>query len=501
MTSTAASAAAGSAARVHPLWWLLMLAALLRLPLAFWPNAYAPDEIFQWLEPAWRVLGHDSIISWEWRHGIRGWALPTLLAAPMALGDWLAPGGAGGFVGPRLATAIASLSIVASAWLFGARISRLHAVVAAFVTGIWFELVFFAPHTLGEPLATAAILPAAWLLTELAPTRRQLAAAGMLLALAFVCRFQYAPAVAVLVAATSWRHWRRLLPLGFGAAMVLALAGGIDALQGTAPFAWLIANIRSNLLDGRASEAYGGHPFGEYLGNLMVLWSVAILPLALAVWRGWRRAPWLLGVALVNLLFHSLISHKEHRFIFLSGALLVLLAALGSADWIAQLRQRRGWSNRALPFGLGLWLLVSAGLAATGPFASYWSRGIGAATLAGELRHDPEMCGLALYEIPFFMLVGRERLAGAVPVYSFDARDPAVGVGAAAAAATVRAQPGFNRMLARQSMASELPPDFREGSCAMFYDAKVCIYARKGSCDPAPATTFLLNDVLTRIDL
>src|ERR1700761_7023249 len=118
-----------TALAIHPLSLILLLAAALRLPLAFWPNFHHPDEIFQYLEPAWRLLGHDGVVSWEWRYGMRGWLLPATMAGPVALGDWLVPGGNGSFVLPRLVAAIASLSIVVSAWAFGARVSRTHAIV------------------------------------------------------------------------------------------------------------------------------------------------------------------------------------------------------------------------------------------------------------------------------------------------------------------------------------------------------------------------------------
>src|SRR5579864_2618523 len=146
--------------RLYSLVAILLLAAALRLPLAtFWPNVHHPDEIFQYLEPAWRMLGNDSIVTWEWRYGMRGWLLPTLMAGPVAIGDWIAPGGTVAFALPRVLVAIASLSIVTSAWAFGARVSRTHAILAGFVAAIWFDLVYFAPHTLGEPVATAVIVP------------------------------------------------------------------------------------------------------------------------------------------------------------------------------------------------------------------------------------------------------------------------------------------------------------------------------------------------------
>lgn len=153
------------AARYGILCALLVLAAAIRLPLAFWPNINHNDEIYQYLEPAWRLLGHQGVVTWEWHDGIRSWFLPVLFAGPVALGDWLAPGGWGAFVVPRLVVSLASLSIVVAAWHFGGRISRAHAIVAALAAAVWFELVYFAPHTLSEPLATAVIVPAALLLT------------------------------------------------------------------------------------------------------------------------------------------------------------------------------------------------------------------------------------------------------------------------------------------------------------------------------------------------
>src|SRR6516164_9645865 len=272
-----------STRRFHPLAALVLLAVAVRLPLAFWPNVNHPDEIFQYLEPAWRMLGHDGIVTWEWRDGIRSSFLPTLFVGPVILGDWLAPGGAGAFIVPRLVVALASLSIVISAWFFGARVSRMHAIIAALVAAIWFEVVYFAPHTLSEPLATALIVPAALLLTD-SPSQKRLVIGGGLL--------------------------------------VLLLAAIVDAAHGIVPFEWLILNIEQNMLFDRASE-FGVAPAIAYLHLLSNIWSGAAMLLLCALWRGWRHAPLLIVAAVVNIAFHSAIEHKEYRFIFLSVVLLI----------------------------------------------------------------------------------------------------------------------------------------------------------------------------------
>jgi phosphatidylinositol glycan class B len=504
MTKTSDDPSRGMASRLtiligrfHPLAALLLLAAAIRLPLAFWPNIIHPDEIFQYLEPAWRILGHDGIVSWEWHYGMRSWLLPSLMAAPAGLGDWVAPGGTGAFVMPRLVMALASLSIIASAWFFGARVSRTHAIIAAFVAAIWFEFVSFAPHTLSEPLATALILPAALLLTRTFLSRWHLAIGGALLGLAFAFRFQYAPAVAVLALGACWRHWPNLIPLIAGGLIAVVLSGAADAAQGAVPFAWVIANVQQNLLQHRAAE-FGVAPAITYLFIFWMMWSVAIVPLSFAIWDGWRRAPLLLATAAANIAFHSLIEHKEYRFIFLSVTLFIIIAALGSADWIIQwVRAKPARKPWALPVVAAGWALISGVLAATGTMPYSWMRGIGPAQLAAELRGDPALCGLALHNTPFSMLPGRDRLVGQTPLYAFYPADP-VASGDFAAAAR-KAAPAFNRILSRRDSAADLPQGFAQRDCVNVGYADVCIFARSGGCEAAAAAPFVLNDVLERV--
>ena len=495
--------------RFYPLAAVLVLAAAIRLPLAFWPNILHPDEIFQSIEPAWRMLGHDGIVAWEWRYGMRGWLLPSLLAGPIGLGDWLAPGGTGAFVAPRLVVALASLSIVASAWGFGSRISRTHAIIAAFVAAIWFELVSFAPHTLSEPLATAVILPAALLVTRTIASRTDLVIGGVLLALGVVLRFQYAPAIAPLALGACWSHWRRLIPLIAGGAVGLTIGAVADAAQGAVPFAWVIANIEQNLLYDRAA-GFGVSPPTTYLYNFWTMWLAALGLLLLAIRQGWRHAPLLLATAVTNLAFHSLIGHKEYRFIFLSVAIFVIIAALGSADWIIRWRSatrvRPPWAQKfwpqkswALPVAAAGWGLVSAALAATGTMPENWMSGTQAAQLSQDVRRDPALCGLALYDAPIGQLPGHERVSGRSPIYVFRPDDPAVSGDIAATAR--KAVPAFNRILSRRDATGDLPTGFAQRDCASVEGDQICVFARSGGCAASAAAPFDVNEVLARVGI
>ncbi|MET0596188.1 MAG: hypothetical protein ABW133_26060, partial [Polyangiaceae bacterium] len=100
--------------------WVLLfvVAAAVRLYAIAVESAYLhPDATWQAIEPAFRVL-HGPINSmelpWEFREGVRSWAWPAALLAPMWLGErvfalfagpdpaWWATPAAGAIFGARL---------------------------------------------------------------------------------------------------------------------------------------------------------------------------------------------------------------------------------------------------------------------------------------------------------------------------------------------------------------------------------------------------------------
>jgi GPI mannosyltransferase 3 len=319
-----------------------------------------------------------------------------------------------------------------------------------------------------------------------------------LLALTVLFRFQYAPAVATLLIATCWRRWNYIAPIIIGGVGMLMVSAAADAAHGAVPFVWLAVNIQQNLLLNRAAD-FGVMPPAAYLINFWAMWSIAVVPLVLAIVRGWRHAAALVWIAIVNIAFHSLIGHKDYRFIFLSVTLLVIVAALGSIDWIAMLRTRPRWGRWSVAILAAGWLGVSSVLAITGPMPVYWNRGIGAAKLVATLKADPQMCGLALYDVPVFLMPGRQRLAGPAPLYALYSGDPRAAGHLAAIAP--KASPAFNRILVSHSMAKELPANFTARGCENVNEWEICIFARDGGCDASAASSFEINDVLARAGL
>mgnify|MGYP002717992115 CR=1 FL=1 len=48
-----------------------------------------PDEVYQLLEPAWFRAHGYGVLAWEWRVGLRNWAMPGVAAWLLRLADVL----------------------------------------------------------------------------------------------------------------------------------------------------------------------------------------------------------------------------------------------------------------------------------------------------------------------------------------------------------------------------------------------------------------------------
>ncbi len=180
------------------LFWLIMAAALIpRMVAAFSYSVNHADELYQYLEPAHRMLFGYGTVTWEYRDGIRSWLPAWLFVAPMGLGHILSPTSNLTIYLPRLMMAFLSLVLVWSAWRLGRRQSLFDAVMAASIAALWAEFISFAPHTLTEQLATLAIIPALVLATEDKPRFKTMILVGFLLGLGAVFRPHYVPAIAV----------------------------------------------------------------------------------------------------------------------------------------------------------------------------------------------------------------------------------------------------------------------------------------------------------------
>lgn len=471
--------------RRHPaLTGILIVALALRLVLASRMTVFHADEVWQYLEPAYGLVTGRWVRAWEFHAGIRGWFVPVMLAIPIALGQAIAPASQLHVYLVRGVLALASLGIVA-AWHDLARpFGRRHALIAAWVAAVWCEVFYFGVRPSAEALGLSLLFPAMALAQRLhrAPRAWPAFALGLLLALGFVVRFHYLPAIGLIALWGLGQHWRRMaLPLAAGLAAGLVLGGLGDAITGNPPLLWVWRSIAFNVVQG-GSDLFGTQPPWWFMTFQLRTWgwaALALVPLALV---GARRLPMVLAIALAVYATHSLIPHKEYRFVLLATTALVLLAAIGSVDlWDSAMRRlRRAPGERAsfamLAFG---WSALSLAVALTPVFREYWQQGevpFTALVLAGE---EPGLCGFAMVDQPAHPALAQSLFNRAAPVLLFDGPE---------APAEVRAMASrFNVIEASQINAPLLPRDYHLQTCwgqdgYAIEDRLQCLYVRAGTC-------------------
>lgn len=484
---------------------IMLLAAVLRLGALAPLSMHHPDEAFQYLEQAHRLVFGYGTITWEYRYGMRSWLVPLLIAAPMKLGAWLAPATSLYARLPMLWAVGAGLSIVWSGWMLGRRWGGIHGLLAAFVLALWFEQVYFSAHLLTEPFATACILLAAVPLLDARADMRGMAIAGLLLGLAAILRFQYGPAIVVLALLACRTNIRdRWLPVVMGATITLLLSSVVDVAMGQWPFAWLVENVQQNLLRDRAAE-FGVSGVAAYMALLRQYWHWAMVPILLLLVPAAPRYRPLFWMAVVNILIHMAIGHKEYRFILLSVTIFILLAAIGSAQLALRLRDHMTASRlRAvvLPALAAGWAMMSLGLAMAEPMRDQWTAYGNSMAMADMAGREPELCGLALHDMHFWATGGFGHIHRPVPVYltgwsdrdRFDITGPGHETRA------------FNAILSPIGQLSHPPQGFTRRSCIGSIadpnnaNAGICLYVRPGGCKPDAATQWELQAVLLRHD-
>ena len=455
---------------------LFLFALALRLvPTVIHPSLDHPDELFQSLEQAHRLLFGYGEIPWEFHVGARSWLLPGALAGFMWLGDRIADTPALYLGAAHLALAALAATSMLCAFFWGRRwFGFWGGLVAASLPALWPDAVYFGARSLSECVAAALLVPALYLLdgeVKRATGGRRFAG-GALLGLATALRIQLAPVLALVLL---WRavedlhrrdSLRTELPFVIGIALALGAAGLLDALTWTYPFQSLWLNFTYNAFNG-AADSFGTAPWSYYLIGLIAQWRwyfPAILLLALL--GGWRlKLP--LAAAIVILIAHALVPHKEYRFIYPAVLLILILAGLGLAQLMSFFGTRAAGASRGLTLAaLGAVALSSAAFATSPTMRPMWNAGSNLIAAASYIHGLDHVCGIAA--------------DGTYGGYAYFHRD-APFYWLTSAAELADDAPGFNVLMT----AKPVPREFSTLRCF----GAICVARRPGTClstPPAP---------------
>jgi phosphatidylinositol glycan class B len=320
-----------------------------------------PDEVYQFLEPAFARVHGYGVLAWEWRSGLRNWAVPLVLAAVLRVGSWL------GLTDPWVARgllavpvwALQAWGLVAAARLGRRRAGTLGGWVAVLAVGCLPLYVVVSGRTLGEALSVPLLVVAAEALSRDERPRGSGILGGAALGLAFVVRYGSLPAVA---AALAWvaarRRWALLGWTAVGLGAVLLALGALDWASWGSPWhsvgAWFAFNVGSS----GAARQFGAEPAGYYWPFLWTQVPKWVWP-ALVLGVLWLRPRLGVAGAMAGLMLVALVqtAHKEERFLYPVVVLLVAEAAPALGALLERLRT--AWQRVVMAAGvLGLTLLA-----------------------------------------------------------------------------------------------------------------------------------------------
>jgi phosphatidylinositol glycan class B len=311
-----------------------------------------PDEHFQVLEFADYKLGVTPAadLPWEFPQQIRPALQPALAVGLIRLAR------AGGLFSPFVQAFLLRLISAVLAILLYARMSRrlppdtsdesTSRILLALAILLWFvptlSVRFSSENWSGLAfLAALGLLPLSSIDDRQSTLRS--AAAGLLLGLAFVFRFQMVFAIAGVAA---WLLFQRRLRWGHIAAVA---AGGLIAVTiGVAADHWFYGNLvftqwryfQSNVLQGKAA-GFGVSPWWFYLPAFVMaaIPPISLILLALAGYGMYRNSRHVLAWAIIPfVLAHVLVGHKELRFLFPMLFPFLWLVVAGWKAWRSRVR-------------------------------------------------------------------------------------------------------------------------------------------------------------------
>ena len=415
-TMTSTTAGWGRKERLVILGFLCAVGLALRVALTLGsPNQPYPDETFL-LDQAHRIVWGYGITPIDWRTGMRSWYLPGLIAPVFWVGDRVLPLRNPCLLAATLFFGLISLAPVICGFLWAERLGgKVAAILTAGLAAVWLDLVYFGPRALHEVLAGHLLIFGLYLAFPGVPvlSRARMVAAGGLWGFACIDRIQLAPVFAVLGVYCLFKH-RGLLWGGLLAGFVAALCayGAIDWLTLGHPWQSAYTYYDVAVIRGFATS-FGVAPWYYFISKLVSFWGAALLPMVCLACLGARRMPLLGMLAAAVLLSHSLVPHKEYRFVYTGLMLLVLLAGIGCSDILNRLQfPARG----ALPCVL-CFAITSAVLAAQPTFRSLLAKNQGEILSFGQIGADAGACGIILWQDYWWQTPGYTGLHRDIPIY------------------------------------------------------------------------------------
>ncbi|MFZ3234866.1 MAG: hypothetical protein WA184_05780 [Stellaceae bacterium] len=400
------------------------------LPVFVLPGINHPDEVFQTVEQAHRLVYGTGLLPWEFAYGTRSWVLPGALAGLMLLAAQLGDGPS--YYVPVIGCALAALGAVAAlcGFLWGRRFFGIPGgLIAGILPAVWIDNVYFGPRALSDSVAAHVLVIGLYAGTQgnrTAVSWRRAAAAGALLALAGSLRVQLMPAIGLIGAWALLTGFRRRRLAFVGSALLVGLLyGAVDGLTWSYPFEALWRNVAANLYYD-VQGAFGVQPWYRYIPIVLRYWSGFGALMVLLFSIGAARVPQLAIAAVVIALTYSLVGHKEFRFIYPVILLATIISGIGLAQlasWINEGLVGNGWTRHHAVIGTSaaaLALVVLAQLCfadGSDAYQALWTRGRDMLKASRFVSQMSAVCGIGILDDEWFETGGYAAFDHPAPLY------------------------------------------------------------------------------------
>ena len=274
-------------------------------------------------------------------------------------------------------------------------------------------------------------------------------------------------------------RWRVRVPaIIAGASLPVLLFGMADWMTGSFPWQSYIRYYEYNILRGPGKELTLTQPWYWYVLVLLVLLGPAVLLL----FHGARRSPFLAIFCAIVVVSHSVIPHKEIRFLIPILAPAITLAAMGIVDLLAEIKRGLEFlENPKWVVTISVaFLFVSSTLLAA--HCTHWCETRWGEGAFDRLSREPGLCGVGIYQLEWWESAGYTHLHRDVPIIPLES-----------AAQLAKDAPSINALIA-QDNSPGIPSGFVQSQCWQ----GVCLYERPGTCT-SPAAGEDLNAYLVRI--
>ncbi|SYZ72901.1 putative Alg9 family protein mannosyltransferase [Candidatus Zixiibacteriota bacterium] len=341
--------------------FILIAAFIMRAALGLYSDQLNhPDENFQILEQAHRLVFGYGIIPWEFRHDARSWLVPGLTAILLYPFRVLGIASPPIYVpGVKIELGLISLIAILAAYKIGKRLHSGRAGLwAAFFCAAWFEIAYFSIRPLGEVWATTFFL-AGMALSFDHDNAVKLFFTGVLILMAGAIRINYLPGVLFLGVIASWKLEKiKIIRFVAGILSGLILVGGLDLLTYGKPFISYINFYEINrtyFMAGKVGSVFSSEYFMQTgWASLFLYWF--IIAAGFMVLRSSRKV---LFIILLVLATHMLIPARSqeiaYRHIYL---VLPLIMIIGGIEAAALLDRISSPKIKATAFGLILLIFI-----------------------------------------------------------------------------------------------------------------------------------------------